>query len=102
MEAKPLKVATQIELTNFRKEHIIHRFGIPQTITVDHGTAFNSRMMDEFIKKYGITFVNFTPYYAQANGQAEATNKAIKFIMQKTINETPRDWHKTYKSVVGL
>lgn len=85
VETKPLKVATQNEIINFIKEHIIHRFGIPQTIIVDHGIAFNGSLMDKFMKEYGMSLVNSTLYYAQANGQAEITNKAIKFIKQKTI-----------------
>ncbi|XP_050233301.1 uncharacterized protein LOC126681792 [Mercurialis annua] len=40
-----------------------------------------------------IKMLHSTPYYAQANGQAEATNKAIKLIVQKMIEENPRQWH---------
>lgn len=87
VEVKPLKTTTQVEIIDFIKEHIIHRFGIPQTITLNHGTSFNGNLMDEFTKEYEISIINSTHYYAQANGQAKATNKAIKFIMQKTISE---------------
>ncbi|XP_050211616.1 uncharacterized protein LOC126661793 [Mercurialis annua] len=34
-----------------------------------------------------------TPYYAKANGQAGATNKVIKLIVQKMIEQNPRQWH---------
>ncbi|XP_050217645.1 uncharacterized protein LOC126668497 [Mercurialis annua] len=37
-----------------------------------------------------IKMLHSTPYYAQANGQVEATNKAIKLIVQKMIEENPR------------
>ncbi|XP_050211341.1 uncharacterized protein LOC126661533 [Mercurialis annua] len=38
--------------------------------------------------------------FAQANGQAEATNKAIKLIVQKMIEENPRQWHVFLSEVV--
>jgi len=41
----------------------------------------------------GFKVLNSSPYYAQANGQAEASNKGnIKLIKQK-IEENPRRWH---------
>ena len=37
VEAIPLKKVTSANMIHFVKEHIIHRFGIPQTITTDQG-----------------------------------------------------------------
>lgn len=34
-----------------------------------------------------------TSYYAQANGQAEASNKVLIQILEKMIQGNPRDWH---------
>jgi hypothetical protein len=45
VEAVPLKMATSKDIIAFIKEHIIYRFGIPQTITTDQGMMFTS---DEF------------------------------------------------------
>ncbi|XP_043694235.1 uncharacterized protein LOC122644943 [Telopea speciosissima] len=33
-----------------------------------------------------------TPYYAQGNGLAEATNKVIKANISKVIEDSPRTW----------
>jgi hypothetical protein len=38
VEAIPLKKVTSENMVEFVKEHIIYRFGIPQTITTDQGT----------------------------------------------------------------
>ncbi|XP_062026369.1 uncharacterized protein LOC133742703 [Rosa rugosa] len=43
--------------------------------------------------EYKITMQQSTPYYAQANGQAEATNKVLIQIVEKMIQENLRDWH---------
>ena len=78
VEAIPLKWITQDEVICFIQEHIIYRFGLPQSITVDRATTFNGEQVQSFANEYGFEIVNSTPYYAQANGQAESTNKVIK------------------------
>jgi hypothetical protein len=40
----------------------------------DQGTSFVSGQVREFIEAYKIKFLNSSPYYAQANGQAEPSN----------------------------
>ncbi|XP_034201076.1 uncharacterized protein LOC117615986 [Prunus dulcis] len=34
-----------------------------------------------------------TPYYAQANGQAESSNKLIINIIRKMLEKNPKQWH---------
>jgi hypothetical protein len=41
----------------------------------------------------GIKLLNSSPYYARANGQAEASNKIMIKIIQKKIDQKPRRWH---------
>jgi transposase InsO family protein len=83
-EVVPLKNMTHKEVIEFITEHIIHRFDIPQTLTTDQGTSFVSSQVREFIESYKIRLLNSSPYYAQANGQAESSNKTlIKFIKKK-------------------
>jgi hypothetical protein len=41
----------------------------------------------------GIKLFNSSPYYAQANGQAEASNKIMIKLIQKKIDQKPRRWH---------
>jgi hypothetical protein len=38
--------------------------------------------------------LNSSPYYAQANGQAESSNKTLIKLIKKKIEETPRRWHE--------
>jgi len=80
-------------MIDFVKEHIIYRFGIPQTITTDQGTLFTSGEFDEFEIGMGIKVLNSSPYYAQANGQDEASNKEIIKLIKRKIEENPRKWH---------
>jgi hypothetical protein len=86
----PLKNMTYKEVILFITEHIIHRFGIPQTLTTDQGTSFVSSQVREFIESYNIRLLNSSPYYAQANGQAESSNKTLIKIIKKKIEDNPR------------
>ena len=50
--------------------------------------------------EFGISLVNSTPYYAQANGQAEFSNKSLKKGIQKVVEDNPRDWHNLLLDVL--
>ena len=63
VEAVPLKKAEQKDVIQFIKEHLIHRFGIPQSITTYQGTMFIGDEMQEFAADYGIKLVCSSPYY---------------------------------------
>ena len=82
-EAVPLKNMTYKELIEFIVEYIIHRFGIPQTLTTDQGTSFVSKEVREFAELYRIKLLNSSPYYAEANGQAESSNKTLIKLIKK-------------------
>ena len=43
----------------------------------------------------GIKLLNSSPYYAQANGQAEASNQIMIKLIKKKIDEQPRKWYST-------
>ena len=47
-EAIPLKNMTHREVFESITEHIIHRFGIPQTLTTDQGSSFISKEVRDF------------------------------------------------------
>jgi hypothetical protein len=75
-------------------EHIIHRFGLPQTLTTDQGTTFMSHQFKEFAKSFKIKLLNSSQHYAQSNRQAEASNKILIKLVKKKIEEFPRQWHE--------
>jgi IS30 family transposase len=86
VEAIPLKKVTSQNMVEFVKEHIIYRFGTPQTITIDQGTQFTFSESRDFAESMGIKLLNSSPYYTQANGQAEASNNIMIKIIQKKID----------------
>jgi transposase InsO family protein len=65
------------ELIEFVWGHIIHIFGIPQTLTMDQGSSLMSHQFREFAESLRIKLMNSSSYYAQANGQAESSNRTL-------------------------
>ena len=72
-----MKDVDQSDVINFIEEHIVHRFGIPQSLTTDRGTVFTGKKMVRYAESRNIKLLASTPYYAQANGQVEAINKIL-------------------------
>ena len=54
---------------------------------------FMSDEYEEFATGMGIKLLNSSPYYAQANGQAEASNNGVIKLIKRKIDEYPRKWH---------
>ena len=90
MEAIPLKVASSANVIEFIREHIIYRFGVPQSITTDQGKMFTSKEFEDFAASTGFKLINSSRYYAQANRQAEASNQILIKIVKKKIKENPK------------
>ena len=87
VEAIPMKKVKSEDVIKFVKEHVIHRFGIPQTITTDGGSVFISKEFRKFCDDMGIKLIRSSPYYAQANGQAEASNQSLIKLIKRKVDE---------------
>ncbi|CAL9000002.1 unnamed protein product, partial [Prunus brigantina] len=94
VEAKPVKSTTSQEIITFIEEQIIQRFGIPESITTDRGSSFISGDMLDMAEAFKFKLLQSTPYYAQANGQAESSNKVIINIIRKMLEKNPKQWHE--------
>ncbi|XP_008229060.1 PREDICTED: uncharacterized protein K02A2.6-like [Prunus mume] len=94
VEAKPVKSTTSQWIITFIKEQIIQRFGIPESITTNKGSSFISGEMLDMAEAFKFKLLQSTPYYAQANGQAESSNKVIINIIRKMLEKNPKQWHE--------
>ncbi|CAN6455572.1 unnamed protein product [Victoria cruziana] len=59
----------------------------------NNGTHFKNERMRELCTNFHIHHHFSAPYYPQGNGQAEATNKILIRVLERTV-ETGRDWHE--------
>jgi len=102
VEAIPLKTVTSKNIVDFVKEHIVYHFGIPQTITTDQSTMFISEEFRDFAASMKIKLLNSFPYYAQANGQTDASNQIMIKLIKKKIEEQPRKWYLTINEALWV
>jgi hypothetical protein len=89
-EAVPLKNIMHREVIHFISEHIIHIFGVLQTLTTDQGSSFMSHQVHEFAESLKIKLLSSSSYYTQANVQAESSNKTLIKIIKKKIEDNPK------------
>jgi hypothetical protein len=69
-----------------RSEHIIHRFGIPKTLTCYRSSHITyAKEIKEFIDLFKIKMLNSSPYYVQANGQAVSNSKILTKFMRRRL-----------------
>jgi hypothetical protein len=53
-----------------------------------------SKEVHEFSELHRIKLLNSSLYYAQANGQAESSNRTLISLIKKKIFDHPKHWHK--------
>jgi transposase InsO family protein len=90
-ETLPLRNMTHREVISFVQKHIIYQFGIPQTLTTDQGPSFMSHQFREFVESMKIKLLNSSPYYVQANGQVESSNKVLIKIIKEEDQRQPEE-----------
>jgi transposase InsO family protein len=61
-----------------------------------------SKEVTEFIKLYKIKLLNSSPYYTQANGEAESSNKTLIKLIKKKIEDNPRRWHEVLSEALCM
>ncbi|KAJ9547666.1 hypothetical protein OSB04_020209 [Centaurea solstitialis] len=71
---------------------LVCMYGCPKAIISDRGTHFANYLLEKTLKRYGVHHRFLTAYHPQANGQAENTNRALKRILEKTIDNNPKIW----------
>ncbi|KAJ9557183.1 hypothetical protein OSB04_011797 [Centaurea solstitialis] len=78
-------------VVNFMKS-LVCRYGCPKAIISDRGTHFANYLLEKTLKRYGLHHRFSTAYHPQTNGQAENTNRALKRILEKTVDNNPKIW----------
>jgi transposase InsO family protein len=73
-------------------EVIFPRYGVPRIVISDGGSHFIDLTFWKALTEVGVDHRIPTPYHPQMSGQAETSNKQIKNILQKTVNQMGRSW----------
>ncbi|XP_060183164.1 uncharacterized protein LOC132613132 [Lycium barbarum] len=93
VEAMSHKAVTKNVVADFVRNHIICRFGVPESIITDNGVNLNSHLKKDICEQFKVTHQNSTAYQPQMNGVVEAANKNIKRILRKMTN-SHKGWHE--------
>lgn len=90
-EAEQVKSITQESAIKFIFRNIICKFGVSLQIITDNGTQFASGGLKKFCKDNEIKLSFTSVYHPQTNGQVEATNKSLIRILQRKVNDKPKE-----------
>ena len=66
---------------------IFSRFGLPETLVTDNGTAFSSVKFSTFCQQNGINHICTPPFHPQSNGQVERLVDTFKRALLKLRGE---------------
>jgi transposase InsO family protein len=78
MEAIPLAAIATADSAHALFFHWIVCFGVPATITSDHGPQFNSSLLATLCKILNILHHHVTAYHPEANGAVENLHRRLK------------------------
>jgi transposase InsO family protein len=92
VEAMPCRATDSRNSKKMFEEVIFLRFGVPRMVISDGGTHFIDKNFHKYLAKHGIRHNVATPYHPQTSGQVETSNKQIKNILQKTVDEMRTKW----------
>ena len=92
-EAKALPTNDARVVVTFLRT-LFSRFGLPKAIISDRGTHFANHLLEKVLTKYGVTHRFSTPYHPQTSGQVENTNRALKRILERTVDNNPKAWQR--------
>ena len=87
VEAIPCRAGDAKNSKRIFEETIFPCFGVPRIVISDGGIHFIDRNFHKYLSRHGMRRNITTPYHPQTSGQAETSNKQIKNILQKMINE---------------
>ena len=92
VEAMPTLTNDARVVKKMLKKVIFLRFGTPRALISDGGSHFCNNVIEVLLKKYGVTHKVATPYHPQTSGQVEVSNREIKWILEKTMSSSRKDW----------
>ncbi|XP_019234886.1 PREDICTED: uncharacterized protein K02A2.6-like [Nicotiana attenuata] len=86
VEVASYEAITKKVVVDFVRDHIVCRFGVPESIITDNATNLNSDLMKAMCGTFKIKHKNSTAYMPQMNRDVEAANKNIKKILKKLVD----------------
>lgn len=90
--AVPTKDQTAQTAVHALWAHVIQTFGCPTRLHSDRGGSFESALMYQLCKCYGITKSKTTPYHPAGNGGVERMNQTLLHMLRSLESERQQRW----------
>jgi hypothetical protein len=100
VEALPCRAANAMHSKKMFHEVIFLRYGVPRIAMSDGESHFIDRTFWKALSKVGIDHRIASPYHPQMSGQVETSNKQIKNILEKTVNQMGRSWRSKLREAL--
>ena len=81
-------------------EDFLSRHGTPKSLLTDQGRNFESQLMHEVCRRYGIEKKATSPYHPQCNGQTERFNRTLNDMLSLYVSQNEKDWDSWVPSVL--
>jgi transposase InsO family protein len=92
VEAIPYRAVDAKNSKKIFEEIIFLRFRVPRMVISDEGIHFTDKKFYTYLMKHGIHHNVATPYHPQTSGQVDTSNKQIKNILRKMVDEMGTTW----------
>jgi hypothetical protein len=97
-EVKPYVDPFPVDMINFEEKRVLVR--IDQAATIEGKRVVVSDDLRQRMLKPKNPEPSMRNQVAQANGQAESSNKILIRLIKKKIEDTPRRWHEVLSEVL--
>jgi hypothetical protein len=92
VEVLPYQAANVMHSKKMFHEVIFLSYGVPRIVISDGGSHFIDWKFQKALSEVGVDHRIATTYHPQTSGQEETSNKQIKNILQKIVNQMGRSW----------
>ena len=90
-EAIPIVDTTAETVADSLIYNWIAKYGVPESISTDRGSCFESRLFNQLLKTLGCKHQRTCAYHPQSNGLIERFHKTLKSALR---SKSPHDWIK--------
>ena len=97
----PIHLARSEEIGDALIDNVISKYGIPEYMAMDQGSAYISTIMSYLFKRLNIKIKMVAPFYHQSL-QAEHGIKSLSSILTKHLTEQGQIWPKFLPLAVGM